>query len=275
MGRRGPFLGTLCLCRARLTSLGDPSKYRSECECQRKVENQADFSIDLELVSENCIPTSIDLISSVAIVLCPGIDGTPLSIPDTKPPFVHPLPLALIGFYEPLLLRVRSCVWLRGTWESKDSVVMDGVGRIPPSSASVLRELCKIRREGISVQENDMVLVDGSNSLMKPVVQVDQAFMLWVRICRFVQDVVSGDPGIIFVVRCELFPEPDEAILEVFVSPEVADMGSAICVPSSTLTTWCCVNVDDGVDGMFGAEGDRAVEVLEAVGLENSRVEVV
>ena len=152
---------------------------------------------------------------------------------------------------------------------------MDGIGSIPPPSTSILRKLCEIRRKGISIQENDVVLVDGPDSLVQPVVPINQPFMFRVRICRLVQDVVAGDPGIIFVVGRELLPEPDEAVLEVLVSPEVAYVGTSVCVPSSTLTAWSCVNVDDGVDGMFGTQRDGTVEVLETVGLEDSRVKIV
>ena len=52
-------------------------------------------------------------------------------------------------------------------------------------------------------------------------------------------------------------------------------MSATVRVPSSTLAAWSCVNVDDGVDRVFGAEGDGAVEVFEAVGLEDSRVKIV
>lgn len=120
-----------------------------------------------------------------------------------------------------------------------------------------------------------MVLVDGSDGFVQPVVQIDQPFMFGVRIRGLIQDVVAGDPGIIFVARCELLPKPDKAVLEVLVSPEVAYVGTAVRMPSPTLTAWSCVDVDDGVNGVFGAEGDRTVEVLEAVGLKDSRVEVI
>ena len=98
---------------------------------------------------------------------------------------------------------------------------MDSIRSIPPSSTSIIWKLCEICRKGIPIQEYDMVLVDGSDGFMQPVVQIDQAFMLRVRICGLVQDVVSCNPGIISVVGRELLPEPDKAVLEVFVSPEV------------------------------------------------------
>lgn len=63
---------------------------------------------------------------------------------------------------------------------------------------------------------------------------------------------LAGNPGVIFVACCELLPNPDKAVLEILVSPEVASVGTAVRMPSPTLTAWSCVDVDDGVNGVFG-----------------------
>ena len=58
-------------------------------------------------------------------------------------------------------------------------------------------------------------------------------------------------------------------------SPEVANVSAAVCVPSPTLTSWSCVDVDDSVDGVLGTESDCTVQVLEAVRFKHSRVEII
>lgn len=46
-------------------------------------------------------------------------------------------------------------------------------------------------------------------------------------------------------------------------------------MPVSVLAPGSSVHVEDGVDALFGAEVDDAVEPFEAVGFEDTRVHVV
>ena len=46
-------------------------------------------------------------------------------------------------------------------------------------------------------------------------------------------------------------------------------------MPAAVLPAGRGVHVDDGVDAMPGARGDRAVEVLEAARLEHARARIV
>lgn len=58
-------------------------------------------------------------------------------------------------------------------------------------------------------------------------------------------------------------------------NPEISNMGPMVTVPSLVLATWGGVEVDDGVDRVFGAEGYNTVEVFEAFWFEDSGVGVV
>jgi hypothetical protein len=120
-----------------------------------------------------------------------------------------------------------------------------------------------------------MVLVDRSDSVMQPVVDHHEPFLLRERIARLVQGVVTSDPLVSFVVNSELFPEPDEAVLEILVPPEAAVVNPSVGVPSSTLSPWGGVNVNDSVDGVLRADSYGAVEVFEAFSLEDPGVIVV
>lgn len=53
----------------------------------------------------------------------------------------------------------------------------------------------------------------------------------------FVEWVIASDPFIVGIMYSKLFPEPDCAILEVFVHPEICDVRAGITVPISVLTT--------------------------------------
>ena len=95
------------------------------------------------------------------------------------------------------------------------------------------------------------------------------------RVARLVERVIARDPGIRLVAGGELLPEPDGAVLEVPVVPEGGVAGRVVGMPVWVLAAWGGVHVEDGVDAVVGAEGDDAVEVLEAGGLEDARVHVV
>ena len=118
-----------------------------------------------------------------------------------------------------------------------------------------------------------MVRVDRADRGVHPVVEVDQAGL--VRVRGLVERVVARDPGVVPVVLRELFPEPDGAVLEVLVVPEVGNVSARVRVPVGVLAAGCGVQVEDGVDAVLCAEIDDAVEVLEALGLEHAWVHVI
>ncbi len=92
------------------------------------------------------------------------------------------------------------------------------------------------------------------------------------RIRRLIHYVIPRDPCVVLVVRRDFGPEPDEAVLKIFVAPKKRDVSPTVGVPAPALTPGSGVHVDDGVDGMFGAEIDDTVEVFEAIDFEDSRV---
>jgi hypothetical protein len=117
-----------------------------------------------------------------------------------------------------------------------------------------------------------------------------KTLMGWV--AGFVKRVVTGDPGVGFVVRCEMLPEPEGAVLKMFVVPELSlavrlvfvlwereggtyDMVTDVRVPVAILPAGNSVQVDDGIDFMGGAKVNNTVEPFEPLRLEDAGVKVV
>lgn len=57
--------------------------------------------------------------------------------------------------------------------------------------------------------------------------------------------------------------------------PKAGDVGASVGVPVRVLPSRCSVKVEDGVDALLSAEVDDAIEVLEALFLENPGVHVI
>ena len=114
------------------------------------------------------------------------------------------------------------------------------------------------------------------------------------RVRRLVHRVVTGNPLVVFIVLRELFPEPDQSILEVFVNPEVRNVCPGIRVPvgvlsfepeikslqqgaliRNILTSWCRVAINDRVNALPSADVDNAIEVLETFWFEHTRVHII
>ena len=127
--------------------------------------------------------------------------------------------------------------------------------------------------EGVAVEPEDVVRVDGADGALDARVECGQADVL--RVAGLVDRVVAGDPGIVLVAVGELLPEPDRAVLMVLVVPECCVAGRAVGVPARTLAAGDGVHVEDGVDALVGANVDHAVQVLEATFFENTGVHVV
>jgi hypothetical protein len=114
-------------------------------------------------------------------------------------------------------------------------------------------EALPLHGEGVAVEPEDVLGVDGADRGLDAVVEGGQAPVL--RVARLVDRVVAGDPGVGLVVCSELLPEPDGAVLVVFVLPEGGVVGAAVAVPVGVLAAGEGVQVQDCVDFVFCALG--------------------
>lgn len=105
-------------------------------------------------------------------------------------------------------------VLLRRVRETVVGVIVTSVDRVGQRAL----EVTEIGTESVAVQEQDVVRVDSSNSLFDPNVKVNQTSVFLVR--RLVQRVVTGDPGVVLVVRGKVFPDFNGSVLEVLVYPD-------------------------------------------------------
>lgn len=227
------------------------------------------------MVFQQCNSALIDLGGLLyTVVLLPGIDGAELAVPDREVILLHPLDFAEIAPLDFSLLLRGATVYFRRRRESVARVVVHRVHRVIPLLARLLDiKVREIRRERVSVQKQNMVginLADGGVNLMIPCLE---SFMGG--ITRFVERVVSSDPRIPLEVCSDFLPEPHAPVLEILVGPELGDVVRRVRVPVSVLAAGGGVHVEDGVDALFGAEVDDAVEPFEAVGFEDTRVHVV
>lgn len=78
--------------------------------------------------------------------------------------------------------------------------------------------MAEVGAESVTIQEQNVVRVDGSDCLFNSDVEIDQPGVLLVR--GLVQGVKAGDPCVVFVVGSEVFPDLDSAVLEVLVNPD-------------------------------------------------------
>ena len=94
---------------------------------------------------------------------------------------------------------------------------MDRVRRVRPPLVGV-PEVRKVRGEGVPVEEEHVVGVDGADGVVHGGVEGHDAGVL--RVGGLVERVVPGYPFVVFVVLGELGPEPEDAVLVVFVVPD-------------------------------------------------------
>lgn len=117
---------------------------------------------------------------------------------------------------------------------------MNGESDVPifaaPSFTSVIWELREICGECVSVQEEDVIRINGSDGRASAIIEAEQVCLLGMRICRLVQNIIASNPCIRGVVVCNFGPKPDEAILKILVFPEIGDMSTGITMPSAALT---------------------------------------
>ena len=89
-----------------------------------------------------------------------------------------------------------------------------------------ITKLGEIGSKSVTIEENDVFVVNGTDSAVYPVVKCDDASVR--RISGFVDRVVASNPGVGFVVIGEDFPKPDGSVLEVFVVPDCASLVSEL-----------------------------------------------
>ena len=58
-------------------------------------------------------------------------------------------------------------------------------------------------------------------------------------------------------------------------NPEASDVGTVVGVPSSVLTTWCSVHVEDGVNALSGTGLDYPIQLNETFLFQDPWVHVI
>lgn len=106
---------------------------------------------------------------------------------------------------------------------------MHGVYAIRPTFVEISGKVGEIRGESVSIEEDNVVWINSVDCFDTSVVPELKACVSWIG--RFVENVVSCDPGVAFIMCCELFPKPNRAILEIFVNPERRDVRGVIGMP--------------------------------------------
>lgn len=152
------------------------------------------------------------------------------------------------------------------------ALTVNRVHRVRPLLVDVTK-VGKVRGKRVSIKVNDVVVVDGANSVVHPLIKLDDGRVC--RVCGLVQGVVPRDPLVIDVVLRKLRPQPDRTVLKVLVDPKIGDVSAGVAVPVCVLSSGGGVEVKDGVDALLGTEVDDAVEVLEALLLEYTGVHVI
>jgi hypothetical protein len=78
--------------------------------------------------------------------------------------------------------------------------------------------VAEVGAESVTVQEQDVIRVNGSDSLFDSYVEIDQSSVFLVR--RFIQRVESGNPSVVLVVSRKVFPDLHSSVLEILVYPD-------------------------------------------------------
>lgn len=94
---------------------------------------------------------------------------------------------------------------------------MNGISRVVPFLVGVAK-VREIRCEGVPVEEDDVVGVNGPNGWEDSVVKIDDPSLVWVS--GLIECVVPSNPFVSLVVLCELLPQPNSAVLEILVIPD-------------------------------------------------------
>lgn len=109
---------------------------------------------------------------------------------------------------------------------------MDRICRVAPLLV-IIAEVREVRCEGVTVEEDCMVRVNFPDGVEHTIVELNNSSLGC--ISRFVERIVSGNPGVAFVVLSELLPEPDSPVLEVLMQPECSNVAACISMPVGIL----------------------------------------
>lgn len=200
------------------------------------------------MVLEYVVTMLVNEVCLFPFVLFPSVDWAPFAIPHAQTAGIHPFLLLLVASAQAAALLVSARVQLGGAREAVPRIVVDCVCRVRQLGMHVA-ESREVRRKGVAVPEENMLLVNLPDGVVYPDVEVDEAGLG--RVCRFVQGVETGDPGVVLIVGRELLPQPHCAILEVLVYPEVGYVCTGVRMPVGVLASGCSMHIDDGVDPML------------------------
>ena len=99
----------------------------------------------------------------------------------------------------------------------------------------VIPKMRKVRSKCIAVKENGMIRIHSANGIVDAIIKLNHTCMGG--ISWLVERVVPCNPCVIAVVFGEFLPEPNNAVLEIFVKPECCDMSPMVRVPVRVLST--------------------------------------
>lgn len=174
--------------------------------------------IDRKLILQKQITTFVNLIRLLSVILVTGVDGPKLAVPNWQTPVSHPLCLLEVPSPDSRLLFFRSSIRVGRRRESIEVVIVDRVDAVGPAFMELSSEAREVRGESVSIQVDDMFIIDGVDSLDASVVPHLETRVSGIR--WLVENVVSCDPRVSFVMFGEFLPEPNGTVLEVFVHPE-------------------------------------------------------
>jgi len=97
-----------------------------------------------------------------------------------------------------------------------------------------LVKVLPLHGECVTVQPEDVVRVDLSDSRLKAVVERRKTVVE--RVAWLVNWVVTSYPSVVLVAFSNLSPEPDDTVLVVFVVPEAGVVGDVVRVPVRVLS---------------------------------------
>lgn len=176
--------------------------------------------VNAELCSEEVIAFLVDfLIDRI-------IHRTELPVPDGDFLLHNPRRFPEVCFLE-------MCVLLGGAgvgFASGEAVVGVVVERVNGIGEDMVKG-AEVSGEGVPVEPEDVVGVDFPDGGLDAVIEGGETGELGVG--GFVEGVVAGYPGVAFVVLCEVLPEPDYTVLEVFLFPELVLARGVVGVPGS------------------------------------------
>lgn len=138
---------------------------------------------------------------------------------------LHKGRLSVVHLPDVLILLLQALIPTDPVGEPETTVIVDRVHGIRKH----ICETRKVHAESVSLQEQDVIRVNGPHSRYYSIIKREQPCPLL--ISRLVQQIVSRDPGIALVPIGNNLPQVDDPILEVFVVPECRVASRVITMP--------------------------------------------